>query len=395
MAVAVSSATAGGAYSGIGGSGGVPSGRVASAEQTVSAVGRVGSFDFLAGQSALIAQRNGAPLWWEGGQFSLQDWVFQDSAGTTPATAATNPIGLMLDRSYGSGNLGPELVTVASATMTGAVNYTPIASATTVVGKYYLVSYNINLSSGAGQFTVGGASFSVDGVGSALRRQIILASGAIGAQYFSNAAIGSISGVSVREVLGFPALQSNSANRGTLELLPSGYYGGNFGPSTVDDFLTTTYKQTDPNNNAVVAAVRIGAAGSGVIWASRNNTNAAVCTLDVSAGQIRFYNRDDAATIGLVADPSIRTGQTVVISARVVAGSYSIRINGVQTATAGPLSLGTASPTTAGIACNAAVPSEFFQGMIGLVCPFPGATALSDIETLETFAGLQAGVARP
>ena len=53
------------------------------------------------------ARANNAALWYAGAEEDLAGFVYQDSTGTTPATG-TAPVGLILDRSYGNGNLGPE-----------------------------------------------------------------------------------------------------------------------------------------------------------------------------------------------------------------------------------------------------------------------------------------------
>jgi len=64
-------------------------------------------------------------LWYEFGTF---DGLYQDSAGTTPVTAVTQPVGLMLDKRLGL-VLGPELVTNGDFS-NGTTGWTPDAGAT-------------------------------------------------------------------------------------------------------------------------------------------------------------------------------------------------------------------------------------------------------------------------
>ena len=58
------------------------------------------------GPRTLFASADVGGIW----DASVMSSLYQDSAGTTPVTAAGQPVGLMLDQRYG-GALGPELVT--------------------------------------------------------------------------------------------------------------------------------------------------------------------------------------------------------------------------------------------------------------------------------------------
>ncbi|MBV5296281.1 MAG: hypothetical protein JZU58_28410 [Curvibacter lanceolatus] len=141
---------------------------------------------------------------------------YLDSAGTTSASV-DNPIGLVLDQLSGQGALGPNLATVTSAVMTGAVGYTPITGPAATVGSVYQVSYTYNVTSGAAQASIGGVALPViNGPASGSYSTFITATTTAAPTMYSNGAVGSISNYSVRQVLGIPASQATTANKPTL-----------------------------------------------------------------------------------------------------------------------------------------------------------------------------------
>lgn len=141
---------------------------------------------------------------------------YLDSAGTT-TMSVDNPVGLVLDQMYGQGALGPNLATVTSAVMTGAVEYTPITGPAATVGSVYQVSYTYNATSGAAQASIGGVALpAINGPASGSYSTFITAITTAAPTMYSNGAVGSISNYSVRQVLGIPASQATTANKPTL-----------------------------------------------------------------------------------------------------------------------------------------------------------------------------------
>ena len=184
--------------------------------------------------------------------------LFQDSAGTTPVTAAGQPVGLMLDKSKGLA-LGSELVSngdfsngvtgwisvgaanisVASgeAQVTNVTNYADRLEqnlAGSVSGKTYLISFDARVSSGTARISAAqnGGAFSTLAfreINNTITQRMSLVAtttGGVGMNvrvvpYSGNAAqIVYVDNVSVKEIAGNHATQATSAQRPTYGIHP-------------------------------------------------------------------------------------------------------------------------------------------------------------------------------
>lgn len=200
------------------------------------------------------ARNNGAGLWYAGNDPT--GFVFEDSVGTLPATG-TDPIGLLLDRSYGTNNLGPEIplnpdfnaatgwtiiqptsgtTTISGGTLTintvdGTFTSAAVSATNAVVGRTY--KYTLTISSvtvGRVQIVIGGAASSAfDAPGT--YTGFLTATTATGMwvqRFLAAAATVAIDQLSFKEVLGFSALQATAGNRPTLLQNVAGYFDSNF-----------------------------------------------------------------------------------------------------------------------------------------------------------------------
>ncbi|TAE78732.1 MAG: hypothetical protein EAZ84_00405 [Verrucomicrobia bacterium] len=173
--------------------------------------------------------------------------LFQDTAGTTPVTAAGQPVGLVLDKSRGL-VLGPELVvngnfssgttgwtdnSTAPATFTapsgaglltsdGVARARARTSFTTVIGRSYRISYTasasvdyaVGTSPAAGDLAAGaGASLSINFIATTTTTHIQISTVTSGVTSFDN--------ISVRELPGNHATQATAGSRPLYALLPA------------------------------------------------------------------------------------------------------------------------------------------------------------------------------
>jgi len=168
--------------------------------------------------------------------------LYLDAAGTTPVTAVEQPVGLMLDKRKGL-VLGPELVTNGDFSQggtgwtnssTGTGTFTVSSGAATIVGtdgsnrgsfsqnigavagRFYKVSFNATITSGAGSFFGTGPGSGGGAIVNGLNTYYI-AAGASGSFFvYTNSGGGNITldNISVRELPGNHAFNSsgNSAN---------------------------------------------------------------------------------------------------------------------------------------------------------------------------------------
>lgn len=162
--------------------------------------------------------------------------LYQDAAGTTPVTAAEQPVGLMIDKSRGL-MLGPELVSNGAfdsdtewtkgagwvisngvASMPSAQGETSNLSQSTgfIAGKTYLITANITITSGSMTiYVVGNNGGSITSSGIKTFRITANASGGFAVVAYAGFT-GSIDNISVRELYGYHATQSITASRPTL-----------------------------------------------------------------------------------------------------------------------------------------------------------------------------------
>lgn len=330
------------------------------------------------------ARRNNAALWFAGEPSDLAGFVYQDSGATTPATG-TDPIGLMLDRSYGAENKGSEHVTTATASLGVGVGFTAITGEAAVVGKVYEITYSINQTSGDSQSEFGGIPFSVDGGAVVANRRIIgTATNTNAPRCFSNMAVGTISNFSVREVLGFPATQATAANKPTLELQANGYYGQKFGP-TLDDSLSTAI--TAGSTVSFGMAIKARALQNSTAMGADGNTYAAKsCAFKLRANGDIWLLGDSVGNTP-VASAAYAANTPVVVRGKIVGGVRSIYINGVLSDSRA----GTFTPGAEVVQLGQATNLEFFDGTSGPAWWANGNVSDADALALDRFCSLVLG----
>jgi len=142
---------------------------------------------------------------------ALQAGNYTLSDGSTGLSAVDGSAGLVLD---GAGSLGSELSTVMAASFS-ARNGNECLSANSVSANLtYLVTYDYNISVGTVQANIGNiANVSKTGVGTATVICTPTSGGAIAIG--CNAATGSVSNFTVKQVTGIHATQSTAGNRPT------------------------------------------------------------------------------------------------------------------------------------------------------------------------------------
>lgn len=258
----------------------------------------------LAAQIAALFAAGEQGVWYDPADFST---MFQDSAGTTPVTAAGQPVGLMLDKSKGL-VLGPELVTNGTfdtdtvgyatyqATLAAVAGEMQITSAAAdlsqsalmglpvTTGKWYEVSATLRRGTNPGTVTLE----VYDGVAQVLIAEVasiagVTVSGTVQAKAMlidvkmncHTTAIGQTSfvdNISVRELPGNHATQPTAINRPVLQQDGNGKYylafnGTNSWMSTGSIDFTATDKMT------VVAGVRkLSDAAESIVFELSANT---------------------------------------------------------------------------------------------------------------------------
>lgn len=362
-----------------------------------------------------LARKNGAALWYAGAAADLEGFVFEDSVGTLPATG-TDPIGLLLDRSYGANDLGPELRNTGTLAVTGVStgssydtgtgvctlfrtdvsNRTDLLFSGLTIGSTYAVSLT---NSGPSPVTVrtasGGSTLwsinpgqTVTGyavVTSFPNIQIVVSNNASSAAFTLN---------SIKLVSGFPALQATAGNRPTLELQANGYYGI-VGDGATDNFdiasilqgtgnLTIIVASNDPTELVTTRRFFSGAGGgTGLVEFYRNSTS----------GTASLRVRDDAGVDTFTAGPAsafgvpcvfsgVKAGNTKTVYANGVAGGINPTATGTSTVTATKLL------STSGGLSNA-------KGPVFLICAAQVDMPAADRTVIERLGALYSGASYP
>lgn len=279
--------------------------------------------------------------------------LYQDSVGTTPVTAAGQPVGLMLDKSKGL-VLGDELFKDTSVVFSGgssrvSPNVYRIYSAngtfsnlvqnpTTVVGKTYLVEYTVD------SITTVGLGVVVDWVGGVIhttvgrKRQILTATTtAFSIKRAGTACDIQVSDISVRELPGNHAYQSTAAARPMLR--KNATTGANYlDLDGSDDFLlTNSIDFTATDKVSVFAGVRklSDAAGTQII-AELSASSANNGTFNIAASTIGTavygLNSRGTASAGAVSPTNYPAPISNVLSgvANISGASAILRVNGAQ-----------------------------------------------------------------
>lgn len=363
------------------------------------------------------ARRNNASLRFAGEPADLAGFVFQDSTGTTPATG-TDPIGLLLDRQYGAANLGQELAgslntwtpgagwAIAGSTLVasaaGAFSSSSVA-AVLVAGRTYRVEYTVSAYSAGSvrlRFLTGTATTAIDRTSAGTFSEFIVANpsnATIAVQTGASGFTGTVSAVSVREVLGIPALQATAANKPTLELQANGYYGMRF--DGTNDFLSNTLPLSNVANHTLIVSGRVNS-----VSADRTlSTGGAPTTATAQrVAQIRV-----SQTGGLA--------QTVYVTDAVVVSQINGAVNLLNTSFVGAVVAASATATlyvngssVGTTAINAGVTTtsigvtggnkntgafEPMSGLIFLECRCASAMPDADRFAVERFAALLSGAA--
>ena len=172
-----------------------------------------------------------------GGMWDMGDTstLFQNTAGTTPVTAVTQPIGIVLDKSQGlvrgvelisNGSFDTDTIwskgtgwsiTGGAATSVGANQFQALTqTAATISGKTYEVSFVVSRTSGSLLFRLGSGANKADISASGSYRYVVQADGGSIA-FLSNATgfefVGTIDNVSVKELPGNHATQPTAGSR--------------------------------------------------------------------------------------------------------------------------------------------------------------------------------------
>lgn len=203
--------------------------------------------------------------------------------------------------------LGPELVSVTTASVAGTSGYF-YTDFVPVVGKSYQITYQYSVTGGTSvQMSLGGSNVPSSTVGSGTVVFTISASNTNQLRCYSNAATATLAGISVKEVLSAKDYQDSA---GTL---PS-YLGGTVGlgldaTGTVGAELLSSYDLTSANWSAIGTPIEV-------------TTNGFTNASGVTAGLVI-----SAATVGLeqgvvyrVSVPYSKSEGASAVSARIAAG---------------------------------------------------------------------------
>lgn len=205
-----------------------------------------------------IAAGNPTALFFNGGDSDITGFAYQNATSLTPATG-TDPVGVMLDRTYGSNNIGPDRVTNGTfaadanwikgtgwtisggelvATSVATSSNTQQVNALTV-GKFYLCGGTVKtISNGALRFFAGGSTAGVDRTAPGTYQELLKCAGNGSVAIVANGAItaATVDDVIYREVLGYPARQATAGSKPTLLKNAAGYYDTVF-DGTDDTFV--------------------------------------------------------------------------------------------------------------------------------------------------------------
>ena len=289
--------------------------------------------------------------------------LFQDAAGTTPVTAAGQPVGLVLDKSkglvvgperltngdFGAGSTGWAVVgTDATHIVTfsnGTMRYqgdtsTPVLSAqqlnTLIVGKWYEVTMSIsNYISGALKSDGLGGIVLPSSVGTYKLRAMATSTTFNILRNTPNVDI-TIDSISVRELVGNHAYQTTSASRPLLQrnATTGAYYLAFDG---TDDFLVTnSIDFTATDKISLFAGVRkLSDATIGMLceFSADLGSNNGVFYLGAPAtagnGSITFNSKGTSFAATIAASVFAPVSVVVTGYANIAAPSSAIRVNGV------------------------------------------------------------------
>jgi hypothetical protein len=234
---------------------------------------------YLMGESAFnpreLFSNSEQGLWLDPSDFST---MWQDAAGNTPVTAASDPVALILDKSRSGPSMGSNQVTnggfgadsdwtkgtgwtIGSGVATKTAGSASLLSQaqTMTAGRYYIVTYTITRTAGsitpqfAGGSTVSGTARSTSGTFT----DIMTAAGLNNAFQFSADAsfAGTVDNVSLKQLsAGNHAYQTTSASRPTLQTTGGLWYLSFDGSD--DSLITNAVDFSATDEMTVIAGVR-------------------------------------------------------------------------------------------------------------------------------------------
>lgn len=285
--------------------------------------------------------------------------LFQDTAGTTPVTAAGQSVGLVLDKSKGL-VLGPEIATngdfsggntgwAPQSGWTIASGAASVNSATsgstyirtttpTVIGRLYSITFTVT------SYTSGSLSAAA---GTAISTQAITSTGTFTRYVFANSVngagvyaastntIATIDNISVKELPGNHASQSTSLSRPTYQVDSNGRGHLLFDGS--DDFLVTPTITPGTDKVQVFTGVRkLSDAARGTVAeltssAASNNGAWHLAAPNAASATLAFESKGTALT-DAIASSGVAAPVTAVVTgiADIGADTNIIRINGTQ-----------------------------------------------------------------
>ncbi len=221
---------------------------------------------------------------------------YTDADGSTGFSAVDGSAGLVLD---GMGAVGSEQATIASASFSARTGNECLSASSALANTTYIVTYDYNISVGSVQANIGNiANVTKTGVGTATVICTPTAGGAIAIG--CNAATGSVSNFSVKQVTGIHATQATAGNRPSVRRglynqfkyanVSSGIgtdYNGMFGGVGSNGVLTANYGLA-PDGTMTAARAQLSLNG-GTTTADRSGVTGVGAPIDSLVRTMAVY----------------------------------------------------------------------------------------------------------
>jgi len=326
----------------------------------------------------------------------------QEAIGNLGPELSSNPGPFTVTTGYSTvGGTGTFSVSGGDLLLTNTASNTGLNAPTftTVVGQYYKFVLTIPATSGStvtaylrdannvAPDILGGT---VVAVGQTL--SYVFQANTVATQFrgFSTGASGTITRISVaslKQLLGYPALQATSGNRPTLELQANGYYGMRF--DGVNDTLSTAIVAASTGNTTIYALSQLSY--SAYLGGFFNNPEGQYMTTGATSVSV---NDNVNASAGITGITSTNTfGVPAVLTGATRSGSQKVWKNGtLANATTAAIAPSTAASSLYGIAvAGVTLPAAYKQGLYFLVCVGPASMPDADRIAIERFAALLSG----
>ena len=304
-------------------------------------------------------RRNDGVLYFPGAPSDLAGFVWQDSAGTTPATG-TDPIGLLLDRSYGV-PFGSELVPAVTAPnwtlgtgvsisggqfvsaglgIAGSVAASPSTAPTVTLGKTYRVTFTVAKTSGGDiSLGIGGAVGTTRGA-SGTYTELLTATSTGTLNVLSRGGggfVGTFGNISAVEVLSIPALQPTAANKPTLELQPNGYNVLNSDGANDALLLSSPVVTSLAQDFTMIAVCRrpTGTPTCDLVQLGNSGSTLPMASIGYTGTTIRAFVRDLSGTSRAATTPYGVEGDWQILRLEFASGIVRLYVNGVLIGSAG------------------------------------------------------------